>query len=53
MRLRTERIYTYFLHLTRRLSTRQIMMMLAVLVGVLAGVATYLSRCCSTPSRAG
>ena len=42
MRLRTERIYTYFLHLTRRLSTRQIMMLLAVLVGVLAGVATYL-----------
>ncbi len=37
MRLRTERIYTYFLHLTRRLSTRQIMMLLAVLVGVLAG----------------
>lgn len=42
MRLRTERIYTYFLRLTRRLSTRQIMMLLAVIVGALAGVATYL-----------
>ena len=38
MRLRTERLYTYFLRLTRRLSTRQIMMVLAVLVGVLAGL---------------
>ena len=42
MRLRTERLYTYFLHLTRRLSTRQVMMLLAVLVGALAGAATYL-----------
>lgn len=42
MRLRTERIYTYFLHLTRRLSTRQIMMLLAAIVGALAGVVTYL-----------
>ena len=42
MRLRTERLYTYFLRLTRRLSTQQILMLLAVVIGVLAGLGTYL-----------
>ncbi len=37
-----ERIYYSFLRLTRRLSDRQMMMLLAVVVGVLAGVGTYL-----------
>lgn len=40
--LRADRIYAYFLHLTRRLSTRQVLMLLAVVVGVLAGLGTYL-----------
>lgn len=42
MGLRTDRIYAYFLHLTRRLSTSQVLMLLAVVIGVLAGVGTYL-----------
>lgn len=42
MRFRTDRIYPLFLRLTRRLSNRQMMMLLAVVVGVLAGVGTYL-----------
>ncbi len=42
MHLRTERIYALFLRLTRRMSNRQMMMLLAVVVGVLAGVGTYL-----------
>ena len=42
MRLRTERIYTYFLRLTRRLSNQQVLMLLAVVIGVLAGMGTYL-----------
>ncbi|MEG1672642.1 MAG: chloride channel protein [Alistipes sp.] len=39
--LRPERIYTWFLRLTRRLSTNQMLMLLAVVVGVLAGLGTY------------
>ena len=42
MGLRTDRIYAYFLRLTRRLSTSQVLMLLAVVIGVLAGVGTYL-----------
>ncbi len=42
MQLRTERLYTHFLRLTRRLSTQQILMLLAVVIGVLAGLGTYL-----------
>ena len=42
MSFRTERIYLEFLRLTRRLSNSQIMMLLAVVVGVLAGFGTYL-----------
>ncbi|WP_418990789.1 chloride channel protein [Alistipes sp.] len=42
MQLRADRIYRAFLRLTRRLSTSQIMMLLAVVVGVLAGLGTYL-----------
>ena len=42
MQLRTEHIYREFLRLTRRLSNSQIMMMLAVVVGILAGLGTYL-----------
>ncbi len=38
----TDRIYTYFLRLTRRLSTRQMLMVLAAIVGLLAGVGTFL-----------
>lgn len=38
----TDRIYAYFLRLTRRLSTRQMLMVLAVIVGLLAGVGTFL-----------
>ena len=34
-----DRIYAYFLRLTRRLSTRQMLMVLAVVVGALAGLA--------------
>ena len=42
MQLRTEHIYREFLRLTRRLSNSQIMMLLAVVVGILAGLGTYL-----------
>jgi len=38
----TDHIYAYFLRLTRRLSTRQMLMVLAVIVGVLAGLGTFL-----------
>ena len=37
-----ERIYRRFLRLTRRLNDRQVMMTLAVVVGLMAGVGTYL-----------
>ena len=40
--LNTDRIYALFLRLTRRLSTRQMLMLLAVVVGLLAGVGTFL-----------
>ena len=40
--LRRDRIYAYFLRATKRLSERQIMMALAVIVGAMAGVGTYL-----------
>lgn len=40
--LRRDRIYAYFLRVTKRLSERQIMALLAVIVGVMAGVGTYL-----------
>ena len=39
---RYDRTYAYFLKITRRLSERQMMALLAVVVGVLAGVGTYL-----------
>ena len=39
---RYERIYALFYRLTRRLSNRQIMMLLAMIVGILAGAGTYL-----------
>ncbi|MEG2614583.1 MAG: hypothetical protein RR996_06010, partial [Alistipes sp.] len=39
--LRPERSYAWFLRLTRRLSTNQMLMLLAVVVGVLAGLGTY------------
>ena len=42
MSFRTDRIYLEVLRLTRRLSNQQIMMLLAVVVGVLAGLGTYL-----------
>lgn len=42
MLFRAERLYRAFLRLTRRLSNRQMMMLLAVVVGVLAGLGTYL-----------
>ena len=42
MQIRTDRIYRMFLRLTRRLSNRQMMMLLAVAVGALVGVGTYL-----------
>ncbi len=41
MEFRADRIYATFLRLTRRLSNRQMMMLLAVVVGVLAGLGTY------------
>ena len=41
MEIRADRIYAAFLRLTRRLSNRQMMMLLAVVVGVLAGLGTY------------
>ena len=40
--LRRDRIYAYFLMATKRLSERQMMMVLAVIVGAMAGVGTYL-----------
>ena len=40
--LTTDRIYAAFLRLTRRLSTRQMLMALAVIVGLLAGIGTFL-----------
>ena len=42
MSFRADRIYLEFLRLTRRLSNQQIMMLLAVVVGVLAGLGAYL-----------
>ena len=42
MSFRADRIYLEFLRLTRRLSNQQTMMLLAVVVGVLAGLGTYL-----------
>ena len=41
MEIRADRIYAAFLRLTRRLSNRQMRMLLAVVVGVLAGLGTY------------
>lgn len=38
---RADRLYALFLHPTRRLSNSQMMMLLAVVVGVLAGLGTY------------
>ena len=37
-----EKIYHWFLNITKRLSERQMLLILAVVVGALAGVATYL-----------
>ena len=42
MSFRADRIYLEFLRLPRRLSNQQIMMLLAVVVGVLAGLGAYL-----------
>lgn len=42
MRLYRERLYRLFSRLTRRLSDSQILMLLAVVVGVLAGLGTYI-----------
>lgn len=42
MILRADRIYRLYLRLTRSLSNTQMMMLLAVVVGVLAGLGTYL-----------
>ena len=42
MSFRADRIYLEFLRLPRRLSNQQIIMLLAVVVGVLAGLGTYL-----------
>ena len=42
MRAHHDRIYERFLRLTRRLSTQQVLMLLAVVVGIAAGVGTYL-----------
>ena len=42
MSFRADRSYLEFLRLTRRLSNQQIMMLLAVVVGVLAGLGAYL-----------
>ena len=41
MSFRADRIYLEFLRLTRRLSNQQIMMLLAMIVGLLAGLGTY------------
>ena len=49
---RADRLYALFLHLTRRLSNSQMMMLLAVVVGVLRAFMScdpYLSRPCSQP----
>ncbi len=40
--LHADKLYSWFLYLTRRLSTSQVLMVLAVLIGVLAGLGTYL-----------
>ena len=37
-----EKIYKWFLRLTKRLSERQMLAILAVIVGALAGLGTYL-----------
>ena len=37
-----ERIYRWFLDITKRLTERQMLLILAVVVGALAGVGTYL-----------
>ncbi len=42
MAYKYERIYYWFLRVSRRFSERQVMMVLAVIVGLLAGFATYL-----------
>lgn len=42
MRLRAERLYALFLRLARRLSNSQMLMLLAVAVGLAAGLGTYL-----------
>ena len=42
---RYERIFALFYRLTRRLSNRQIMMLLAMIVGLLAGLGTYVFDC--------
>ncbi|MFR9523544.1 MAG: chloride channel protein [Rikenellaceae bacterium] len=39
---RYERIYSWFIRVSRRLSERQMMIVLAVIVGLLAGFATYI-----------
>lgn len=41
-RRRYERFYQYYLWLTHRLSDRQLMMVLAVVVGIAAGLGTYI-----------
>ena len=41
---RYERIFALFYRLTRRLSNRQIMMLLAMIVGLLAGLARKQGR---------
>ena len=38
----TDRIYAYFLRLTRRMTTRQMLMLLACIVGLFAGLGTFL-----------
>ena len=50
MSFRADRIYLEFLRLTRRLSNQQIMMLLAVVVGVLAGLGLSLIHI-SEPTR--
>ncbi|HJA99380.1 MAG TPA: chloride channel protein [Candidatus Alistipes avicola] len=42
MTQRGERIYIWFLNQTKRLSNQQIMALLAIIVGVLAGLGTYI-----------
>ena len=41
-RQRHERIYRYFLWVTKRMSDRQMMILLAAIVGLCAGIGTYL-----------